>query len=222
MAKQEYIIAPSILSANFACLGEEVDEVLSAGADWVHFDVMDNHYVPNLSVGPMVCEALRNYGISVPIDVHLMVKPVDSLIKDFAKGGATFITFHPEASEQVLDSLELIKENKCKSGLALNPDTPLSILEHCWDKLDMVLLMSVNPGFAGQDFIPSVLDKVSLLRKIIDDKNLDIRLEIDGGIQLSNIAEAAEAGADTFVSGSAIFGEDNYKEIISQMRESLK
>lgn len=222
MAKQEYIIAPSILSANFACLGEEVDEVLSAGADWVHFDVMDNHYVPNLTVGPMVCKALRNYGISVPIDVHLMVKPVDNLIKDFAKGGATFITFHPEASEQVVSSLELIKENKCKSGLALNPDTPLSILEHCWDKLDMVLLMSVNPGFAGQDFIPSVLDKVSLLRKIIDDKNLDIRLEIDGGIQLSNIAEAAEAGADTFVSGSAIFGEDNYKEIISQMRESLK
>ena len=222
MAKQEYIIAPSILSANFACLGEEVDEVLSAGADWVHFDVMDNHYVPNLTVGPMVCKALRNYGISVPIDVHLMVKPVDNLIKDFAKGGATFITFHPEASEQVVDSLELIKENKCKSGLALNPDTPLSILEHCWDKLDMVLLMSVNPGFAGQDFIPSVLDKVSLLRKIIDDKNLDIRLEIDGGIKLSNIAEAAEAGADTFVSGSAIFGEDNYKEIISQMRESLK
>ena len=222
MAKQEYIIAPSILSANFACLGEEVDEVLSAGADWVHFDVMDNHYVPNLTVGPMVCKALRNYGISVPIDVHLMVKPVDNLIKDFAKGGATFITFHPEASEQVVGSLELIKENKCKSGLALNPDTPLSILEHCWDKLDMVLLMSVNPGFAGQDFIPSVLDKVSLLRKIIDDKNLDIRLEIDGGIKLSNIAEAAEAGADTFVSGSAIFGEDNYKEIISQMRESLK
>jgi len=222
MAKQEYIIAPSILSANFACLGEEVDEVLSAGADWVHFDVMDNHYVPNLTVGPMVCKALRNYGISVPIDVHLMVKPVDNLIKDFAKGGATFITFHPEASEQVVSSLELIKENKCKSGLALNPDTPLSILEHCWDKLDMVLLMSVNPGFAGQDFIPSVLDKVSLLRKIIDDKNLDIRLEIDGGIKLSNIAEAAEAGADTFVSGSAIFGEDNYKEIISQMRESLK
>ena len=222
MAKQEYIIAPSILSANFACLGEEVDKVISAGADWVHFDVMDNHYVPNLSVGPMVCEALRNYGISVPIDVHLMVKPVDSLIKDFAKGGATFITFHPEASEQVLDSLELIKENKCKSGLALNPDTPLSLLEHCWDKLDMVLLMSVNPGFAGQDFIPSVLDKVSHLRKIIDDKNLDIRLEIDGGIKLSNIAEAAEAGADTFVSGSAIFGEDNYKEIISQMRKSLK
>ena len=196
--------------------------VLSAGADWVHFDVMDNHYVPNLTVGPMVCKALRNYGISVPIDVHLMVKPVDNLIKDFAKGGATFITFHPEASEQVVSSLELIKENKCKSGLALNPDTPLSILEHCWDKLDMVLLMSVNPGFAGQDFIPSVLDKVSLLRKIIDDKNLDIRLEIDGGIQLSNIAEAAEAGADTFVSGSAIFGEDNYKEIISQMRKSLK
>ena len=222
MAKQEYIIAPSILSANFACLGEEVDKVLSAGADWVHFDVMDNHYVPNLSVGPMVCEALRNYGISVPIDVHLMVKPVDSLIKDFAKGGATFITFHPEASEQVVGSLELIKENKCKSGLALNPDTPLSLLEHCWDKLDMILLMSVNPGFAGQDFIPSVLDKVSHLRKIIDDKNLDVRLEIDGGIKVSNIAEAAEAGADTFVSGSAIFGEDNYKEIISQMRESLK
>tara|TARA_B100001013_G_scaffold86850_1_gene47862 strand:+ start:3180 stop:3848 length:669 start_codon:yes stop_codon:yes gene_type:complete len=222
MAKQEYIIAPSILSANFACLGEEVDKVISAGADWVHFDVMDNHYVPNLSVGPMVCEALRNYGISVPIDVHLMVKPVDGLIKDFAKGGATFITFHPEASEQVVDSLELIKENKCKSGLALNPDTPLSLLEHCWDKLDMILLMSVYPGFAGQDFIPSVLDKVSHLRKIIDDKNLDIRLEIDGGIKLSNIAEAAEAGADTFVSGSAIFGEDNYKEIISQMRKSLK
>lgn len=222
MAKQEYIIAPSILSANFACLGEEVYKVLSAGADWVHFDVMDNHYVPNLSVGPMVCEALRNYGISVPIDVHLMVKPVDSLIKDFAKAGATFITFHPEASEQVVGSLELIKENKCKSGLALNPDTPLSLLKHCWDKLDMILLMSVNPGLAGQDFIPSVLDKVSHLRKIIDDKNLDVRLEIDGGIKVSNIAEAAEAGADTFVSGSAIFGEDNYKEIISQMRESLK
>ena len=221
MAKQEDIIAPSILSADFARLGEEVDAVLKAGADWVHFDVMDNHYVPNLTIGPMVCKALRNYGVTAPIDVHLMVKPVDSLIEDFAKAGATFITFHPEASDHVDRSLELVKSLGCKTGLVLNPETSLDSLDSCWDRLDMVLLMSVNPGFGGQDFIPSVLDKISVLRKTIDQKKLNIRLEVDGGIKLDNIAEVANAGADTFVSGSGIFGEKSYQDVISKMRQSL-
>lgn len=221
MAKQENILAPSILSADFARLGEEVDAVLTAGADWVHFDVMDNHYVPNLTIGPMVCSALRDYGVNAPIDVHLMVKPVDSLIEDFAKAGATYISFHPEASDHVDSSLQLVKKHGCKTGLVLNPTTSLNLLENCWDKLDMVLLMSVNPGFGGQNFIPSVLDKISTLRQSIDDKNLNIRLEVDGGIKLDNIAEASKAGADTFVSGSAIFGEKNYQEVISKMRQSL-
>ena len=221
MAKQENIIAPSILSADFARLGEEVDAVLKAGADWVHFDVMDNHYVPNLTIGPMVCKALRNYGVTAPIDVHLMVKPVDSLIEDFAKAGATFITFHPEASDHVDRSLQLVKSLGCKTGLVLNPETSLNLLDSCWDRLDMVLLMSVNPGFGGQDFIPSVLDKISVLRKTIDQKKLNIRLEVDGGIKLDNIAEVANAGADTFVSGSGIFGEKSYQDVISKMRQSL-
>ncbi len=221
MAKQEDIIAPSILSADFARLGEEVDAVLKAGADWVHFDVMDNHYVPNLTIGPMVCKALRNYGVTAPIDVHLMVKPVDSLIEDFAKAGATFITFHPEASDHVDRSLQLVKSFGCKTGLVLNPETSLDSLDSCWDSLDMVLLMSVNPGFGGQDFIPSVLDKISVLRKTIDQKKLNIRLEVDGGIKLDNIAEVANAGADTFVSGSGIFGEKSYQDVISKMRQSL-
>ena len=221
MAKQENILAPSILSADFARLGEEVDAVLTAGADWVHFDVMDNHYVPNLTIGPMVCSALRDYGVNAPIDVHLMVKPVDSLIEDFAKAGATYISFHPEASDHVDRSLQLVKKHGCKTGLVLNPTTSLNLLENCWDKLDMVLLMSVNPGFAGQSFIPSVLDKISTLRRSIDDKKLNIRLEVDGGIKLDNIAEVSKAGADTFVSGSAIFREKNYQEVISKMRQSL-
>ena len=221
MATQKNIIAPSILSADFARLGEEVDAVLSAGADWIHFDVMDNHYVPNLTIGPMVCDSLRSYGITVPIDVHLMVKPVDSLIEDFAKAGATYISFHPEASDHVDKSLQLVRKNGCKTGLVLNPASPLSLLENCWDKLDMVLLMSVNPGLGGQNFIPSVIDKITRLRKLIDDRNVEIRLEVDGGIKLDNISEVAKAGADTFVSGSGIFGERNYQEVISKMRKSL-
>jgi len=221
MAKQEDIIAPSILSADFARLGEEVDAVLEAGADWVHFDVMDNHFVPNLTIGPMVCKALRDYGITAPIDVHLMVKPIDNLIEDFAKAGATYITFHPEASDHVDRSLQLVKNHGCKTGLVLNPETSLNLLDNCWDKLDMVLLMSVNPGFGGQDFIPTVMDKISALRKTIDQKKLNIRLEVDGGIKLDNIAEVANAGADTFVSGSGIFGESSYQDVISKMRQSL-
>ena len=221
MAKQENIIAPSILSADFARLGEEVDAVLEAGADWIHFDVMDNHFVPNLTIGPMVCKALRDYGVTAPIDVHLMVKPIDNLIEDFSKAGATYITFHPEASDHVDRSLQLVKNHGCKTGLVLNPETSLNLLDNCWDKLDMVLLMSVNPGFGGQDFIPSVIDKISALRKTIDQKKLNIRLEVDGGIKLDNIAEVSNAGADTFVSGSGIFGESSYQDVISKMRQSL-
>ena len=222
MAKKDNIIAPSILSADFAKLGEEVESVLSAGADWVHFDVMDNHYVPNLTIGPMVCSALREYGVKAPIDVHLMVQPVDRLIDDFVEAGATYITFHPEASQHIDRSLQIIKSGGCKSGLVLNPASPINLIEDCLESLDMILLMSVNPGFGGQKFIPSVLNKLRKLRKIIDDNNLDIRLEIDGGVKLENISEISEAGADTFVAGSAIFSQDNYEKVISEMRSSIK
>ena len=216
-----YLIAPSILSADFARLGEEVDNVLAAGADVVHFDVMDNHYVPNLTIGPMVCKALRDYGIEAPIDVHLMVKPVDTLIPMFADAGASIITFHPEASEHVDRTLSLIKEHGCKAGLVLNPATPLSCLEYVLDKLDVILLMSVNPGFGGQKFIPNTLDKLRAVRKLIDQSGYDIRIEIDGGVNVNNIAEIAEAGADMFVAGSAIFNQPDYKHVIDQMREQL-
>ena len=222
MAKKDNIIAPSILSADFAKLGEEVESVLSAGADWVHFDVMDNHYVPNLTIGPMVCSALREYGIKAPIDVHLMVQPVDRLIDDFVEAGATYITFHPEASQHIDRSLQIIKSGGCKSGLVLNPASPINLIEDCLESLDMILLMSVNPGFGGQKFIPSVLNKLRKLRKIIDDNNLDIRLEIDGGVKLENISEISEAGADTFVAGSAILSQNNYEKVISEMRSSIK
>ncbi len=217
----QYLIAPSILSADFARLGEEVGNVLKAGADVVHFDVMDNHYVPNLTIGPMVCKALRDYGIEAPIDVHLMVKPVDTLIPMFADAGASIITFHPEASEHVDRTLSLIKEHGCKAGLVLNPATPLSCLEYVMDKLDVILLMSVNPGFGGQKFIPNTLDKLRAVRKLIDQSGYDIRLEIDGGVNVNNIAEIAEAGADMFVAGSAIFNQPDYKHVIDQMREQL-
>lgn len=219
--KQDNFIAPSILSADFARLGEEVDNVLRDGADIVHFDVMDNHYVPNLTIGPLVCEALRNHGVSAPIDVHLMVKPVDRIIPDFASAGASYITFHPEASEHVDRSLGLIKESGCKSGLVFNPSTSLNYLEHVMDKVDMILLMSVNPGFGGQSFIPSSLDKLRSVRRIIDNSGRDIRLEIDGGVKIDNIREIAEAGADTFVAGSAIFNTNNYKTTIDAMRAEL-
>ncbi|MCY1352975.1 Ribulose-phosphate 3-epimerase [compost metagenome] len=216
-----HLIAPSILSADFARLGDEVDRVLEAGADMVHFDVMDNHYVPNLTVGPLVCEALRRYGISAPIDVHLMVKPVDRLITDFASAGATYISFHPEASEHIDRSLQLIRDSGCKSGLAFNPATPLDCLRYVMDKVDMILLMSVNPGFGGQTFIPGTLDKLREVRRLIDESGLPVRLEIDGGVKLDNIAEIASAGADTFVAGSAIFNSPDYRTTISQMREAL-
>ena len=219
--KQDNFIAPSILSADFARLGEEVDNVLRDGADIVHFDVMDNHYVPNLTIGPLVCEALRNHGVTAPIDVHLMVKPVDRIIPDFASAGASYITFHPEASEHVDRSLGLIKESGCKSGLVFNPSTSLSHLDHVMDKVDMILLMSVNPGFGGQSFIPSALDKLRTVRKMIDESGRDIRLEIDGGVKIDNIREIAEAGADTFVAGSAIFNTDDYKATIDAMRAEL-
>ena len=217
----EYLIAPSILSANFARLGEEVDNVLKAGADIVHFDVMDNHYVPNLTIGPLVCEALRKHGVTADIDVHLMVKPVDRIIPDFAKAGATYITFHPEASEHVDRSLQLIRDNGCKSGLVFNPATSLDYLDYVMDKVDMVLLMSVNPGFGGQKFIPATLDKLRQARKKIDESGLDIRLEIDGGVKVDNIREIAEAGADTFVAGSAIFNTEDYEATIAAMRDEL-
>ena len=217
----DYLIAPSILSANFARLGEEVDAVLAVGADVVHFDVMDNHYVPNLTIGPMVCKALRSHGITAPIDVHLMVEPVDDLIGMFADAGASWITFHPEASKHVDRSLQLIKSAGCKAGLVLNPATGLDQVKHVIDKLDMILLMSVNPGFGGQKFIPSTLDKLREARTLIDSSGRDIRLEIDGGVAADNIREIAEAGADTFVAGSAIYGAADYAEVIAKMRKEL-
>ncbi len=223
----DYMLAPSILSADFARLGEEVDNVLAAGADIVHFDVMDNHYVPNLTIGPLVCEALRKHGVTAPIDVHMMVDPVDRIIPDFAAAGATYITFHPEASGHVDRSLQLIRDHGCKSGLVFNPATPLSHLDYVMDKVDMVLIMSVNPGFGGQSFIPAALDKIRQVRQRIDQSGFDIRLEIDGGVKTDNIAEIAAAGADTFVAGSGIFGQGQdsdpnyYNSIISEMRKQL-
>ncbi|WP_028485028.1 ribulose-phosphate 3-epimerase [Thioalkalivibrio sp. ALE17] len=226
MAQPDFI-APSILSADFARLGEEVDNVLAAGADTVHFDVMDNHYVPNLTIGPLVCDALRKHGVTAPIDVHLMVKPVDRIIPDFAQAGASYITFHPEASDHIDRTLQLIHSEGCKAGLVFNPATPLSYLEYVMDKVDMILLMSVNPGFGGQKFIPATLDKLRAARKMIDDSGRDIRLEIDGGVKADNIREIKAAGADTFVAGSAIFGAgsdsdpNRYDSIIQQMRDEL-
>ena len=217
----DFKIAPSILSADFARLGEEVDNVLASGADIVHFDVMDNHYVPNLTIGPMVCTALRKHGVTAPIDVHLMVKPVDRLIGDFIEAGASYITFHPEGSEHVDRSLQMIRDGGCKSGLVFNPATPLSQLEYVMDKVDMILLMSVNPGFGGQKFIPGTLDKLRQARELIDKSGYDIRLEIDGGVGIGNIREIAEAGADTFVAGSAIFNMDDYQATIAEMRKQL-
>jgi ribulose-phosphate 3-epimerase len=217
----DFKIAPSILSADFARLGEEVDNVLASGADIVHFDVMDNHYVPNLTIGPMVCTALRKHGVTAPIDVHLMVKPVDRLIGDFIEAGASYITFHPEGSEHVDRSLQMIRDGGCKSGLVFNPATPLSQLEYVMDKVDMILLMSVNPGFGGQKFIPGTLDKLRQARELIDKSGYDIRLEIDGGVGIGNIREIAEAGADTFVAGSAIFNTDDYQATIAEMRKQL-
>jgi ribulose-phosphate 3-epimerase len=227
MPAAEDLIAPSILSADFAKLGEEVDNVLAAGADIVHFDVMDNHYVPNLTIGPLVCEALRKHGVTAPIDVHLMVKPVDRIIPDFAAAGATYITFHPEASEHIDRTLQLIKAEGCKAGLVFNPATPLNTLEYVLDKIDMILLMSVNPGFGGQSFIPSALEKLAQVRELIDTTGREIRLEIDGGVKVDNIAEIKAAGADTFVSGSGIFGKGKdsdphrYDSVIAEMRSAL-
>jgi ribulose-phosphate 3-epimerase len=227
LLKTDFQIAPSILAADFACLGEEVDNVLASGADIVHFDVMDNHYVPNLTIGPMVCEALRNHGVTAPIDVHLMVKPVDRIIPDFAKAGASYITFHPEASDHVDRSLGLVRDSGCKTGLVFNPATPLSYLEYVMDKVDMILLMSVNPGFGGQSFIPATLDKLKQVRRLIDQSGYNIRLEVDGGVKTSNILSIAKAGADTFVLGSGIFGfgqqsdANRYDSIIAEVRAEL-
>ena len=217
----DYIIAPSILSADFANLGKDVSDVIDAGADFIHFDVMDNHYVPNLTVGPMVCKSLRDYGINAIIDVHLMISPVDEIIPDFAQAGANYITFHPEATKHVDRTIKLIKDHGCKPGVVLNPATNVSILEYCLDQIDMVLLMSVNPGFAGQKFIESTYDKIVEVREMIDAVNPSIRLEVDGGLNLENIGRAARSGADTFVAGSAIFNSENYKTTISQMREII-
>jgi len=216
-----YIIAPSILSADFARLGEEVDEVLKAGGDMVHFDVMDNHYVPNLTIGPMVCRALRSHGITAPIDVHLMVKPVDRMIGDFIEAGATYISFHPEGSEHIDRSIQMIREGGCKPGLVLNPTTSLSILDYVLDKIDILLLMSINPGFGGQSFIPATLQKLRQARQMIDSSGREIRLEIDGGVKIDNIAAIAAAGADTFVAGSAIFDSSDYRDTIAKMRHEL-
>ena len=221
MSRSSCVIAPSILSANFARLGEEVDAVIAAGAEWVHFDVMDNHYVPNLTIGPLVCEALRKHGVSAPIDVHLMVKPVDRIIPDFAKAGASLISFHPEASEHVHRTIQLIHASGCKAGLVFNPATPLDYLDHVLDELDLVLIMSVNPGFGGQQFIPSALDKLRRVRGMIDRSGRDVRLEIDGGVKIDNIAEIARAGADTFVAGSAIFGQADYAAVIAAMKQAV-
>ncbi|MEO6518330.1 MAG: ribulose-phosphate 3-epimerase [Pseudoxanthomonas sp.] len=215
------VIAPSILSADFARLGEEVDKVLQAGADWVHFDVMDNHYVPNLTIGPLVCSALRKHGVTAPIDVHLMVQPVDRIVPDFAEAGASLISFHPEASNHVHRTIQLIKSHGCKAGLVLNPATPVDVLDWVLDDLDMVLLMSVNPGFGGQAFIPSTLDKLRAVRKRIDASGKSIRLEIDGGVKADNIGQIAAAGADTFVAGSAIFNAPDYTEVIAKMRSAV-
>lgn len=218
---QPTVIAPSILSANFARLGEEVDNVLAAGADWIHFDVMDNHYVPNLTIGPLVCEALRKHGVTAPIDVHLMVQPVDRLVPDFAKAGASVISFHPEASGHVHRTIQLIKSHGCQAGLVLNPATPVEVLDYVLDDLDLVLLMSVNPGFGGQSFIASALDKLRKVRSRIDSSGKNIRLEIDGGVKPDNIAAIADAGADTFVAGSAIFNADDYAQVIARMKDAV-
>lgn len=218
---QPAVIAPSILSANFARLGEEVDNVLAAGTDWVHFDVMDNHYVPNLTIGPMICEALRKHGVAAPIDVHLMVEPVDRIVPDFATAGASLISFHPEASRHVHRTIQLIKAEGCQAGLVLNPATPVEVLDYVLEDLDMVLLMSVNPGFGGQAFIPSTLDKLRQVRKRIDATGKPIRLEIDGGVKPDNIGEIAAAGADTFVAGSAIFGKPDYRAVVDAMRAEI-
>ncbi|RMH35753.1 MAG: ribulose-phosphate 3-epimerase [Gammaproteobacteria bacterium] len=218
---KETIIAPSILSADFARLGEEVHNVLQAGADWVHFDVMDNHYVPNLTVGPLVCQALRNYGIQAPIDVHLMVEPVDRIIGDFVTAGASSISFHPEASKHVDRTIQLIRDAGCQAGIALNPATPLSVLDYVMDKIDMILVMTVNPGFGGQTFIESMLEKIQSVRRMIDDSGREIRLQVDGGVKVNNIETIARAGADTFVAGSAIFGAPDYQVIIQAMKEAV-